>query len=106
MMKVDMMNYGTYEKAEAEVFMPLHQKAVDAGEKMNWGLIRFMSPVGSDTYASHMTVSMYNGYNQALNQNIDWSAGDTPAQAKLMEEGIASRDMKFVYMAELMRKAR
>jgi len=43
MMKVDMMNYATYEKAEEEVFMPLHQKAVDAGEKMNWGLIRFMT---------------------------------------------------------------
>ncbi|WP_273567342.1 hypothetical protein [Maribacter halichondriae] len=106
MMKVDLMNYGTYEKAEKEVFQTLHQKAVDAGEKTSWGLIRFMSPIGSDTYASHMTVSMFDGYKQALNQNIDWEEGSTPAKTKLMQEGMAARDMKYVYMAELVRMAR
>lgn len=106
MMKVDMMNYGTYEKAEKEVFMPLHQKAVDAGEKSSWGLIRFMNPVGSDTYASHMTVSMFDGFKQALNQNIKWDEGATPAQTKMMQEGMAARDMKYVYMAKLIKIVR
>ena len=106
MMKVDMGNYATYEKAEKEVFQPLHQKAVDAGHKTSWGLVRFMNPVGSDTYASHMTVSMFNGYKQALNQNINYSEGVSPATTKLMQEGIASRDMKYVYIAELIRMAR
>jgi len=106
MMKVGLMDYGKYEKAEKEVFKPLHQKAVDAGEKASWGLIRFISPIGSDTYASHMTVSMFDGYKQALNQNIGFSEGATPAQTKLMEEGLAAREMKYVYMAELIRKAR
>lgn len=106
MMKVDLGNYGAYEKAEKEIFQPLHQKAVDSGGKESWGLIRFISPIGSDTYASHMTVSMFNDYKQMLNQNIDFNEGPTPAQTKLMEEGIAARDMKYVYIAQLIRKAR
>ncbi|MDC6387409.1 hypothetical protein PP182_01855 [Maribacter sp. PR1] len=106
MMKVDLMSYGTYEKAEAEVFQPLHQKSVDAGDKNSWGLIRFINPIGSDTYASHMTVSMFKDYKQALNQNINYEEGATPANTKLMQEGIAARDMKYVYMAELIRMAR
>jgi hypothetical protein len=106
MMKVGLDNYWAYEKAETEVFQPLHQKAVDAGQKSSWGLIRFMSPIGSDTYASHMTVNMYKDYGQALNQNINYDEGATPETTKLMQEGIASRDMKYVYMAELIRMAR
>ncbi len=106
MMKADLQNYGAYEKAEKEVFQALHQKAVDAGEKSSWGLIRFMSPIGSDTYASHMTVSMYKDYNQALNQNINYEGGATPELTKLMQEGMAARDMKYVYIAELIRMAR
>jgi len=106
MMKVDLMNYGTYEKAEMEIFQPIHQKVVDAGEKANWGLIRFINPIGSDTYASHMTVSMFKDYKQALNQNINWEEGATPVSTKAMEVGLGLRDMKYVYMANLIRKAR
>lgn len=105
MMKVDMGNYGAYEKAEKEIFQPLHQNAVNSGGKESWGLIRFISPIGSDTYASHMTVSMFKDYKQMLDQNINYG-GSTPAQSKMMEEGLASRDMKFVYLAQLIRKAR
>jgi len=106
MMKVSLENYDKYEKAESEVFKPLHQKAVDAGEKGSWGLIRFMSPIGSDTYASHMTVNMFKDYGQLLGQNINFSEGITPENTKLMQEGIASRDMKYVYIAELIAMAR
>lgn len=106
MMKVDLMNYATYEKAEMEVFQPLHQNAVDAGEKSSWGLVRFINPIGSDTYASHMTVSMFKDYKQALNQNINYDAGATPENTKKMQKGIAARDMKYVYIAELVRMAR
>lgn len=106
MMKVDLMKYATYEKAESEVFKPLHQKAVDDGAKGSWALIRFISPIGSDTYASHMTVNMFKDYKQALNQNINYGEGATAAQTKMMQEGIASRDMKYVYLAKLLRKVR
>jgi hypothetical protein len=106
LMKVEMGNYSTYEKAEEQVFKPLHQKAIDSGAKESWGLIRFMSPIGSDTYASHMTVNMFKDYEQWLNQSINYSDGATPALTKLMEEGIAARDMKYVYLARLIRKVR
>lgn len=106
MMKVDLMKYASYEKAESEVFKPIHQKAVDDGSKGSWALIRFMSPIGSDTYASHMTVNMFKDYKQALNQNVDYQEGATAAQTKRMEEGLATRDMKYVYLAKLLRKVR
>lgn len=106
LMKVSMDNYGTYEEAEEKVFKPLHQKAVDSGGKESWGLIRFMSPIGSDTYASHMTVSMYKEYAQLLGASINYEQGSTPAQTKMMMDGIASRDMKYVYTARLIRKVR
>lgn len=106
LMKVNLMNYDAYEKAEMEIFQSIHQKEVNAGNKANWGLIRFISPIGSDTYASHMTVSMFKDYKQALSQNIDWTGGATPASSKVMQDGIALRDMKYVYMANLIRKAR
>jgi hypothetical protein len=106
MMKVTMGNYSAYEKAEDEVFKALHQKAVDAGGKASWGLVRFISPMGSDTYASHMTVNMFNTVEQMLNQSINFSEGMTADQTKLMQEGIAARDMKWVYMARLIKKVR
>lgn len=106
MMKVDMNNYNLYEKAEDEVFKLLHQKAVDTDGKESWGLVRFMSPIGSDTYASHMTVSMFKDISQMISQNINWNEGATPASTKLMQEGIAARDMKYVYLAKLIKKAR
>lgn len=106
MMKVAFENYTAYEKAETEVFQPMHQSAVDAGGKSSWGLIRILSPVGSDTYASHMTVNMFKDYSQMINQNIDYNEGVTPEQSKAMQEGMASRDMKYVYIAELIKMAR
>jgi len=106
MMKVAMGNSAIYEKAEDEVFKQLHQGAVDTDGKESWGLVRFMSPIGSDTYASHMTISMFKDISQMLNQNINWNQGATPAQTKLMQEGMAARDMKYVYRAKLIKKVR
>ena len=105
-MKVALENYSTYEKAEMEVFKPLHQKAVDADQKRSWALLRFMSPIGSATYASHITVNMYADFKEALNQNINFNEGMTPQQTKAMQDGLAARDMKFVNMARLIRKVR
>ena len=102
MMKVDMNNYAKYEKMESEIFKPMHQRDVDNGVRANWGLLRFMVPYGSDTYASHITVDMYKDYDQMLNPP---TVADMPAptaeQQKKMSEGVASRDMKFVYIATL-----
>jgi hypothetical protein len=106
LMKVADADYEKYEKFETEIFQPMHQKEVDAGIRGNWGLMRYMLPVGSDVYASHITVDMYKDYNQLFN------VGGTPGpalsedQMQKIQEGIASRDLKFKYMATLIRKAR
>ena len=105
-MKVAMGNYGKYEKAEMEIFQPMHQKQVDEGKKGNWGLLRYMSPVGSDTYASHITVNMYKDWNQVFATPWDGGGKLTYSEMQSVEEGIATRDMKWVYMATLIKKVR
>ena len=109
MMKVD-FSLGlsaAYEKAEMEVFQPMHQEKVDAGATGSWGLLRFMSPIGSQTYASHMTVSMFKDYTQYFGENMTYD-GPTLSddQIKAIQAGIATRDMKYVYLAKLVKLAR
>ena len=106
LMKVDLGNYAKYEKAESEVFKPNHQKQVDAGRKGNWGLLKYMSPIGSDTYASHITVNMYKNYEQLFMPSTNDGPELSEAQQKAVENGIATRDMKWVYTASLVKKVR
>jgi hypothetical protein len=107
MMKVALGNRQAYEKAEMEVFQPMHQKQVDAGAKGNWGLLRYMSPVGSETFASHITVNMFKDYDQFLGENMAYDGPTlTAEQNKAIIDGIATRDMKYVYTAELIKMAR
>lgn len=105
LMKVNLGNYRNYEKAETEIFKPRHQTQVDNGLKESWGLLRFMSPKGSDTFASHITVNMYTDYNQYF---MDGPKSEklSDSQIEAIKEGIATRDLKFVYMATLIRKVR
>ncbi|MBC31880.1 MAG: hypothetical protein CMH48_13685 [Muricauda sp.] len=106
LMKVDLPHWGTYEKAESEVFKPMHQKSVDAGRMASWGLLRFMSPIGSDTYASHIAVNMYKDMQQMFSETTDYTEGATAQETKAIEDGLATRDMKYVYIANLIKKAR
>lgn len=106
LMKVAMDNYDKYEKAESEVFKPMHQKEVDAGRKGSWELLRIMSPVGSDTYASHITVNMFKDYSQVFSNYTAEGPVPTDAQMKAIQEGLTTRDMKWVYMATLIKKVR
>ena len=106
-MKVEMGKSDAYEKAEMEIFQPMHQKQVDDGTKGSWGLIRFVLPIGSDTYASHMTVNMFNDVDQAYAPNSgDWWTNLTPDQQKAVEKGVATRDMKSVALARLVKMVR
>lgn len=104
-MKVEMGKYGDYEKAEMEVFQPNHQKMVDDGAKGSWGLLRFVMPYGSDTYASHMTVNMFKDVDQMF---ADYDSGTTTTEArqKAVAKGLATRDMKSVNMAQLVKMVR
>jgi hypothetical protein len=107
LMKATDGNSGRYEKFETEIFQPMHQSEVDSGIRGNWDLLRFMLPVGSDVYASHITVDMYRDYKQMFN---GWIEEEGPAMSderiQKIQEGLTSRDFKFKYMATLLRKAR
>jgi hypothetical protein len=106
LMKVDMGKYGDYVKAEKEVFQPRHQKMVDAGQKGSWGLLRVISPIGSETYASHITVNMYSGYEQYFNPPEYDFGTPTEEEMTAVQDGLKTRDMKWVYMATLRKKVR
>lgn len=106
MMKVEPGNTGKYEKMESEVFKPMHQRGVNNGVRASWGLLRFMAPYGSDVYASHVTVDMYKDYDQYFNPPKVDNPEFTEAQRKQINEGIATRDHKYMYLATLIMKKR
>ena len=104
-MKVAQGNFKKYEKAESEVFKPFHQKEVDEGRRESWSLLRYMAPRGSDTFSTHITVDMYKDYNQFFMDNNNGPALTTNQQ-KAMQKGVATRDLKYIYMATLIKRAR
>lgn len=106
LMKVADEDLEKYEKFETETFQPMHQKEVDAGIRGNWGLLRYMLPVGSDSYATHITVDMYKDYNQLFTGWGEAAPLLSEVEMQKMEEGITSRDLKNKYMATLVKKAR
>ena len=98
-------NNDAYVKAEREVFKPMHQKSVNDGLKGSWSLARIISPTGSETFASHFTVNMYEDVDQYLSeQNSDFSNYVTDWDA--VDKGLLTREMRWVYMATLEKKLR
>jgi len=106
LMKVSDENYENYEKFETEIFQPIAQKEVEAGIRGNWGLMRYMLPTGSDTYASHITADMYKDYNQLFNEENVNVPEMSEEQIQKIQKGLATRDMKYKYMATLIKKVR
>lgn len=106
-MKAEQGGSAVYEKAELETFLPMHQEAVDAGAKGSWQLIRVMAPYGSETYASHITVNMFTGFDQVFNSpQGNWNDNLSDETQKKVEEGIQTRDMKWTSIATLIKKVR
>ena len=106
LMKVSDANFEKYEKFETENFKPIAQKEVEAGNRGSWSLMRYLLPVGSDVYATHITVDMYKNYDQLIKGGTANSPAISEAEIKKIQEGIATRDMKYKYMATLVKKAR
>ena len=96
-----------YEKMEREVFMPMHQQQIDAGGRASWGVMRNMLWYASDTYASHITFDMFTSYDQMFN-GADGGDGTpmTEEQQKAINDGLATRDLRMVKHARLLRKVR
>jgi hypothetical protein len=94
-----------YEKAEEEVFMPLHEMVVNDGLKGSWSVARVILPAGSESPASHLVFNMFKDMKQyvsSLSMDVskyikDWDA---------VNKGVATRDQKWVYLATLARKLR
>ena len=91
-----------YVKMESEVFKPAHQKHIDAGGRAMWGLMSNMLGYGTETYATHVTVDMFTGYDQFFNGP---SGGDEDMSASY-EKMANLRDLRHVYHARLIRKVR
>ena len=101
LMKVEMDNYQAYEKAEKEVFKPMHQQQVEAGTKGSWSLARVMFPFGSDTYGTHMTFNFFNDWKQSFDSwNNDGGQQSADMQKKI-QAGLKTRDLKYSYMGKL-----
>jgi hypothetical protein len=103
MMKVNSNNFSAYEKAESEFFKPMHQNEIENDQRSSWKLFRFVSPTGSDTYASHITMNVYKDYAQVFSAEDD-DLQLTEDQQKSFDEGISLREMKYVHMATLLKK--
>lgn len=99
LMKVDMDAFEVYENAEMEIFQPLHQEQVDAGDKGSWELLRVVHPYGSEVYFTHLTANMFEGWDQIFSG----SAGETPSFANemMIQKGLETREMKWTYWATL-----
>ena len=91
----------SYEKAESEIFKPWHQQMVDAGKKGHWELDQAILPTGSEAYASHITVSMFNDMDQ-LAEFMESSNGEMDMMTQLaVKEGLKTRDWKEVKIGKL-----
>lgn len=105
LMKAKSGQYSAYEETESKTFKPWHQKVVDGGAKGNWQLLRVLMPQGTDVYATHMTVNMFDNWDQYL-KSMSFDAGLSSQDQSNMQKGLETRDMKWVYMATLLKMVR
>lgn len=103
MMKSTSENFSAYEKAEMEFFKPRHQNEIEKGQRSSWKFYRFLSPTGSDTYASHITMNVYKDYEQVFSAEEDPVELSEEEQIEF-DKDVALREMKYVHMATLLKK--
>ncbi len=105
LMKAKEGRYEDYESAESKTFKPYHKTYIDAGAKGDWQLLRVLMPQGTEVYATHITANMFDSWEQYLN-SMEFDGGMTPDLQTRMEDGITTRDLRWVYMATLLRIVR
>jgi hypothetical protein len=103
--RIDMMkatgSSSAYEKAELEVYKPIHQKMVTDGAKGHWSMARVILPNGSDAYATHFTFNFFNDWKHVFDVfTYDRGKLSDDIQKK-MSEGLKLRDMRMSYMGRL-----
>ncbi|WP_100627406.1 hypothetical protein [Algoriphagus formosus] len=101
LMKAREGNFTAYEKAEEEVFKPIHQKRIEQGLMGHWSLLRTALPLGSEAKSTHLTMNVYKDYMQFFNAQAYEDMEQSDAQRRAVNEGLNSRDQKWVYLATL-----
>lgn len=94
-----------YEEMESEIFKPMHEAKIAAGNAIGWSFIGFMLPMGSERYASHLAVNFYEDMSQYIND--EWStSGMSAAEQVGVGTALKTRNMKSVSLAEVIMSVR
>lgn len=101
LMKAVEGNFSDYEKAEIEVFMPIHQNRINQGMMGHWSFLRAALPQGSEAKSTHLTVNLFKDYMQFFNAQAYEDMNQTAEQRAAVNAGLNSRDQKWVYLATL-----
>src|SRR5690606_12030782 len=101
LMKAGEGKFDEYEQAESDVFRPIHQKRIEQGLMGHWSFLRTALPQGSEAKSTHLTMNMYKDYVQFFNAQAYEDLSQTAAQREAVNEGLNSRDQKWVYLATL-----
>ncbi len=100
LMKAAEGRFDEYEKAEKEVFLPLHEKKIKAGFMEGWRLLRTAVPAGSEAKSTHMTLNIYSNYMQYF-KSMEYEDPASVMEQEAIEKGLSSRDQKWIYLAIL-----
>jgi hypothetical protein len=100
LMKAVEGRFEEYETAEKEIFLPLHEKKIDAGFMESWSLLRTALPAGSEAKSTHMTLNIYSDYMQFFN-SLEYEDNVSEDEVAAIEKGLNSRDQKWIYLATL-----
>jgi len=103
LMKFDIMKQtdSSYPQMENQIFKPWHQEEIKQGEKMNWGLLEVLLPMGSNSFGSHITYSMYDS-NKKLAASMENWGGEMDLKTELsIQDGLETREWREVKIARL-----
>lgn len=96
--------YKEYEKAEMELFLPMHQQTVDDGIMSHWSLARILMPSGSKAKTTHLTFDMFKNFKHYFDSYgaVEVKGMDPKTQAKV-DNALQTRDLNWTYVAILVK---
>lgn len=96
--------YKEYEKAEIELFMPLHQQTVDNGVMGHWALAKILMPSGSKAKTTHLTFDMFKDFKHYFDSYgaVEAVVVDPKTQVKV-DKALKTRDLNWTYVGTLVK---
>src|SRR5690606_27997419 len=101
LMKAGEGKFSEYEKAETDVLWPLHEKRSEQRLIGHWCFMRTALPLVAESKSTHLPMNIYRDYMQFFNAQADEDLSQSAAQREAVNEGLKSRDQKWVYLATL-----